>query len=97
MLILTRKIGEKIKIGDDIEVVLVDITGANQVKIGINAPKGIPILREEVYKRIQQENIKAATTTEDVNILDNMSLNDDNKNKETKIKSIKLIRRSNGD
>lgn len=52
MLILTRSVGEKIKIGDDITVVVLKID-SNQVRIGIDAPKDIQVHREEVYKRIQ--------------------------------------------
>ncbi|HOT27384.1 MAG TPA: carbon storage regulator CsrA [Candidatus Ozemobacteraceae bacterium] len=59
MLVLTRKINEKIIIGDDIEIVLVDI-GKDQVKIGINAPKTVKVHRWEVYEEIQRENREAA-------------------------------------
>jgi len=59
MLVLTRKINEKIIIGDDIEIVLVDI-GKDQVKIGINAPKSVKVHRWEVYEEIQRENREAA-------------------------------------
>ncbi|MBF0543495.1 MAG: carbon storage regulator CsrA [Candidatus Riflebacteria bacterium] len=59
MLVLTRKINEKIIIGDEIEIVLVDI-GKDQVKIGINAPKNIKVHRFEVYEEIQRENREAA-------------------------------------
>jgi len=48
MLVLTRKINEKIIIGDDVEIVLVDI-GKDQVKIGINAPRSVKVHRWEVY------------------------------------------------
>lgn len=58
MLVLTRKRNESIMIGDNIEVVIVDIHG-EQVKLGINAPKAIPVHRKEIYEAIQQENIKA--------------------------------------
>lgn len=52
MLIFTRRLGEKIMIGDDIE--LVNLTHAgNQVKIGINAPREIPVHRAEIYRRIK--------------------------------------------
>ena len=61
MLVLTRKINEKIVIGDNIEIVLVDI-GKDQVKIGINAPKSIKVHRWEVYEEIQRENREAAKT-----------------------------------
>jgi len=59
MLILTRKLNEKIRIGDDISVTLLEIRGA-QVKLGVDAPKGVPILREEIYERIREENLKSA-------------------------------------
>ncbi|MBF0406000.1 MAG: carbon storage regulator CsrA [Candidatus Riflebacteria bacterium] len=59
MLVLTRKIDEKIIIGDDIQIVLVDI-GKDQVKIGINAPKNVKVHRYEVYEEIQRENREAA-------------------------------------
>ena len=61
MLVLTRRINEKIIIGDDIEIVLVDI-GKDQVKIGINAPKQVKVHRWEVYEEIQRENRAAAAT-----------------------------------
>lgn len=54
MLLLTRRIGESIIIGDDIEIKVMDIRGS-QVKIGIEAPKHISVHREEVYERIQEE------------------------------------------
>ena len=54
MLILTRRIGEKIMLGDDIEVVVLGVNG-NQVKIGINAPNDIAVHREEIYHRIKNE------------------------------------------
>ena len=58
MLILSRKIDEKIKIGDDITITLIDVHG-DQVKIGIEAPKNVKVFRQEVFDAIQLEN-KAA-------------------------------------
>ena len=59
MLILTRKVGESIAIGDDIQIYIVDIRGT-QVKLGIKAPSDVTVHREEVYLRIQEENKRAA-------------------------------------
>ncbi len=57
MLILTRRIGESLVIGEQINVMILAIKG-NQVRIGIDAPKDIPVHREEVYQRIQEEKQK---------------------------------------
>lgn len=64
MLILTRKIGESIAIGDDIQIHVVDIRGT-QVKLGILAPKDVEIYREEIYLKIQEENRLAAQISTD--------------------------------
>ena len=59
MLILNRREGESIKIGDDIEIEIVSVSG-NSVKIGINAPQEVSILRKELYDSIISENISAS-------------------------------------
>ena len=58
MLVLARRINESIMIGDDIELVVIDIKG-DQVKIGVKAPKKITVHRKEIYDEIRRENISA--------------------------------------
>ena len=63
MLILTRKQGESVAIGDDIQVTVVEIQG-KQVKLGVKAPREIAVHRQEIYEKIQEENIRAAQVTQ---------------------------------
>jgi carbon storage regulator len=60
MLILTRRLEEIILVGDNVQVIAIDIDG-NQVRLGIKAPKEMPIHREEIYKRIKNESVKSRT------------------------------------
>lgn len=59
MLALSRKVNESIMLGNDIEITVLEIKG-DQVKIGVNAPKSVPIYRRELYLQIQQSNREAA-------------------------------------
>jgi carbon storage regulator len=64
MLILTRKLGESINVGDDIKITLLDIKG-KYIRIGIEAPRNVTVHREEVYQLIQEQNIEAAVHEHD--------------------------------
>ncbi len=64
MLILTRKVGESIAIGDDIQVSVVEIKGT-QVKLGIRAPMDVTVHREEIYLKIQEENRRASQVSKE--------------------------------
>ena len=54
-MILTRRTGETVMVGDDITITVLGVKG-NQVRVGINAPRDVPVHREEIYERIKQEN-----------------------------------------
>ncbi|NLP35518.1 MAG: carbon storage regulator CsrA [Clostridiales bacterium] len=62
MLALSRKVNESIMIGNNIEITVLEVKG-DQVKLGINAPKSIPIHRKEIYVQIQESNKEAAEAT----------------------------------
>jgi carbon storage regulator len=63
MLILTRRVGENLRIGEEVSVVVLDVNG-NQVRLGISAPKSVTVHREEVFERIAQEERAAAMPKE---------------------------------
>lgn len=67
MLALTRKKGESLVINNNIEILILEVRG-DQIKIGITAPKDVPIYRKEVYKQIQEEN-KASVSAEGLEAL----------------------------
>jgi carbon storage regulator len=60
MLVLSRKLGENIRIGDEIKVIVLDVRGG-QVKLGIEAPNSVQVHRQEIYLRIQEANRRAAS------------------------------------
>lgn len=66
MLILTRRVGETLMIGDNISVTVLGVKG-NQVRLGINAPKDVAVHREEIFERIRHEQIDAVAIEENVN------------------------------
>ena len=90
MLILTRKLGESITIGDDIKVTVLGVFG-RQVRIGIEAPSKVVVHREEIYVKIQQENRNAAKSVKQdlakvVKILKNKITGDVDEKKSPEIK-----------
>ena len=80
MLILTRRVGESIIIGDDITLTVLGVKG-NQVRIGINAPKDVSVHREEIYQRIQSEKTDGSEQ-ESLTIQVNESSSDDTRGNE---------------
>jgi carbon storage regulator len=75
MLILTRRVGETLIIGDDVHITVLGVKG-HQVRLGVNAPKDVSVHREEIYQRIQQE--KSGKATVDNSDLDVFSDDEDN-------------------
>lgn len=65
MLVLKRKVGESIIIADGIEIVILGLEGS-QVRLGVKAPRDIPVYREEIYRELQATNREALTTKEDL-------------------------------
>ena len=63
MLVLARKVGEKIILNDDIEIIVLD-SNQNTVRIGVNAPKKVTVYREELYREIKNANISSKEVTE---------------------------------
>jgi len=63
MLIITRKAGERITIGDDIVVTIIEVKGS-VVKLGVEAPRSVSVHRQEIYDKIREQNIKAAEIDE---------------------------------
>jgi len=72
MLILTRKVGESIVVGDEIEVFLTEVN-RHSARIGISAPKELPVYRKEVFERIKEENKEAATAAFDIKVFDTLN------------------------
>jgi carbon storage regulator len=70
MLILSRKVDEQIKIGENITITIIEVRG-DQVKVGVEAPKSVKVFRQEVYNEIQKENKAAASA--DTSKLDSLS------------------------
>ena len=72
MLILTRKTNEKIKIGNDITITIIEVRG-DQVKVGVEAPKDVKVFRQEVFNAIQNENRAAVINTANLDALSQFS------------------------
>ncbi|NUL81591.1 MAG: carbon storage regulator CsrA [Armatimonadetes bacterium] len=61
MLVLTRKVNQSIMVGDEVEIVVLEVRG-EQVRLGIKAPRDVPVHRREIYEAISQENVEASQT-----------------------------------
>ena len=72
MLILTRKTNEKIRIGNDITITIIEVRG-DQVKVGVEAPKDVKVFRQEVFNAIQNENRAAVVNTANLDELSQFS------------------------
>lgn len=68
MLILTRKAGESVMVGDDIVVTVLEVRG-DSVRLGVRAPRSVPVHREEVFEQVQRANQAAASTPGDIETL----------------------------
>jgi len=64
MLILTRRVGESLMIGDDVSVTILGVKG-NQVRVGVDAPRDVAVHREEIYERIKRERIEGSAAPAD--------------------------------
>lgn len=96
MLVLTRKVGDVIAIGDNIKIIVMSIKG-KQVRLGIEADKSTVVHREEIYQKIKQENTQAAKTSASAtNQAHELLKSNDFENKEEKNKRI-LIRKKKED
>lgn len=71
MLILTRRVGETLMIGDDVTVTVLGVKG-NQVRIGVNAPRDVAVHREEIYERIKREQAAQAAAQQGGEVPDNI-------------------------
>ncbi len=87
MLILTRKINQKLIIDDNIEIVILE-SSKNSVKIGVRAPKGVHIYREEIYNEIKKSNKQA--TNLDIHAIDNLNAG----NKQTSFDFMKKLQKN---
>jgi carbon storage regulator len=69
MLILTRRVGETVMIGNEVTVTVLGVKG-NQVRIGVNAPKDVAVHREEIYERIKREEVQDSKSAPEFKIID---------------------------
>ena len=71
MLILSRKIDEKIRIGNDVSITVIEIHG-DQVKLGVEAPKSVKVFRQEIFNAIEKENAEAAAASTNITKLSSL-------------------------